>query len=372
MSQIRPNTDDFLSLFLNDIPLMDVRAPVEHQKGAFPTAINLPLLDDHQREVIGKRYKDEGQDSAVALGNELATTEVQQQRLDSWKPFVEANPQGYLFCFRGGMRSHITQQWLTDSGLPYPLITGGYKALRRFLIDELESSVEQSSLIILSGKTGTGKTRLIHQINDSIDLEGLANHRGSSFGRRQGGQPTQIDFENRLSIAFLKHRHHKPGRPALLEDESKLIGRCSLSQELKDKMQASPIILLEEPIDKRVDIGVQEYVLDNLQEAQQHFGEEAGFEQFAEGLRGSIYRIRRRLGGERYQALNNILENALKAHQDQGEVDGYRPLIEQLLVNYYDPMYEYQLGNKKGEVIFRGDQQAIIEAYPELAARFSA
>ncbi|MGI9277479.1 MAG: tRNA 2-selenouridine(34) synthase MnmH [Endozoicomonas sp.] len=368
MSQKRADTEDYLSLFLNDIPLMDVRAPVEYAKGAFPSACNRPILNDEQREVIGTCYKQEGNEAAVELGYKLATDEIRQQRLGSWQQFVSHHPEGYLYCFRGGQRSHITQQWLAESGHSYPLIKGGYKALRRFLIDELAESIEQCRFIILSGKTGTGKTRLIHQLNRSADLEGMANHRGSSFGRRQGGQPTQIDFENRLSIALLKHRHRHNDHPTLLEDESKLIGRCSLPQELRDKMQQSPIILLEEPIDHRIEIGLQEYVTDNLADFQQAYGEDAGFEQFAEGLNGSLYRIRRRLGGERYQALSSILENAIKEHCQNNCIDGYRELIRHLLENYYDPMYEYQLEQKKGSVIFRGDRHAIVDAYGSLTA----
>ncbi|WP_062263041.1 tRNA 2-selenouridine(34) synthase MnmH [Endozoicomonas arenosclerae] len=367
MTQQRPDTDDYLSLFLNDTPLMDVRAPVEFSKGSFPLASNLPILDDHQREVIGTEYKQQGQDSAVSLGYELATDEVRAQRVACWQQFVQQHPEGYLFCFRGGQRSHITQSWLTDSGHPYPLIKGGYKALRRFLIDELEKSVEECRFIILSGKTGTGKTRLIHDIKDSVDLEGLANHRGSSFGRRYGGQPTQIDFENRLSIAMLKHRHFKAGRPVLLEDESKLIGRCSLSQAFRDKMQQSPIILLEESIEERVEIGLQEYVSDNLSDFQNVYGEEEGFDHFSQGLTDSLHRIRRRLGGVRYQELGDILSAALDQHKNQGSIEGYRPLIEHLLVGYYDPMYEYQLEQKQGRILFKGNREAIRARYPELA-----
>ncbi|WP_020581323.1 tRNA 2-selenouridine(34) synthase MnmH [Endozoicomonas elysicola] len=365
----RTNTEDYLSIFLQDIPLMDVRAPVEFSKGSFPAATNEPILDDRQRELIGTCYKREGPDAAVELGLQLATEDVRAQRLDSWQSFVKEHPEGYLFCFRGGQRSHITQQWLKESGYPYPLIKGGYKALRRFLIDELERSIEEIPFIILSGKTGTGKTYLIQQLPYSIDLEGLANHRGSSFGRRYGGQPSQIDFENRLSIALLKHRHKHPGMPLLLEDESKLIGRCSLPQEMRDKMQQSPLILLEETMEERVKIGLKEYVTDNLAEFIAAYGEQQGFEQFSEGLSGSLYRIRRRLGGERYQQLTDILEKAIQQHKTDGVIEGYSPLISDLLSNYYDPMYDYQLEQKEGEIIFRGDRKKIQESYSTLLCK---
>ncbi|WP_448216558.1 tRNA 2-selenouridine(34) synthase MnmH [Endozoicomonas sp. 2B-B] len=366
MTQQRPDTHDYLALFLNDVPLMDVRAPVEFNKGSFPLATSLPILDDYQREVIGTEYRQRGQDAAVALGYQLATDDVRDERVTHWQQFVQKHPEGYLFCFRGGQRSHITQSWLAESGSPYPLIKGGYKALRRFLIDELEKSVEDIPFMILSGKTGTGKTRLIYDIEDSIDLEDLANHRGSSFGRRYGGQPTQIDFENRLSIAMLKHRHFKPGRALLLEDESKLIGRCSLSRVFSNKMQKSSIILLEASIEERVEIGLQEYVSNNLAEYQTVYGKEEGFARFSEELTDSLCRIRRRLGGARYQELGELLSSALQQHEVHGVIDGYRPLIEQLLVGYYDPMYEYQLEQKQERILFRGNRDEIRNNYPEL------
>lgn len=346
--------------------MMDVRAPVEYSKGSFSHTTNIPILDDQQREVIGTCYKEQGSDAAVELGYQLATDDIRNARLQDWQSFVNNHPTGFLFCFRGGQRSHIAQAWLKEAGYPYPLIKGGYKAMRRYLIDELEQSINVCSLVILSGKTGTGKTRLIHQINGSVDLEGLANHRGSSFGRRQGGQPSQIDFENRLSVDLLKHRHFNGERPALLEDESKLIGRCSLPQELRNKMQKAPLILLEESIEERVEVGLKEYVTDNLTDFVSIYGEEEGFKQFKEGLSDSLYRIRRRLGSERYQQLSNILFSALNTHQSTGSIEGYRELIAELLTSYYDPMYNYQLQQKEGNVIFKGNRQAILEAYPKL------
>jgi len=368
----RANTEDYLAIFLHDIPLMDVRAPVEFARGSFPSAINAPILDDRQRELIGTCYKNVGADAAVALGHQLATDNIRAQRLDSWQQFTTRHPQGFLFCFRGGQRSHITQQWLKDAGCPYPLVKGGYKALRRFLLDELERAIEDVPFIILSGKTGTGKTQLIKQLPYSIDLEGLANHRGSSFGRRYGGQPAQIDFENRLAIALLRHRHQNPGMPVLLEDESKLIGRCSLPQSMRDKMQMSSLILLEQSMDERIVIGLKEYVTDNLAEFVTAYGEQKGFTHFAEGLAGSLYRIRRRLGGQRYQQLNDMLHNAIEQHQSAGKTDGYGQLIGELLSSYYDPMYDYQLAQKSAEIIFRGDSQAIVAQYDMLLNEIKA
>ncbi|MCP4233635.1 MAG: tRNA 2-selenouridine(34) synthase MnmH, partial [Aestuariibacter sp.] len=202
---MRPDSDDYSNIFLNDIPLLDVRAPVEFCNGAFPKAVNAPLLDDEQREQIGIRYKDAGQEEAIRLGLKLATAEIRQQRLESWLKFCRSNQQGYLYCFRGGLRSRTTQQWMHEHGIDYPLIKGGYKAMRRFLLDELEHSAAQVPLVIVSGLTGCGKTRVLKQISRHIDFEGIANHRGSAFGRDSRDlQPGVIDWENQVSIEFLK------------------------------------------------------------------------------------------------------------------------------------------------------------------------
>ena len=172
---MRPDTDNYFELFINDIPLMDVRAPVEFDKGAFPSAANIPLLDDSQRQQIGIRYKNAGEQEAVELGLQLATPEIRAQRIKDWKEFCRQNPQGYLYCFRGGLRSRTAQSWIREQGIEFPLIKGGYKAMRRYLIDELETSIDTVPIVIVSGLTGSGKTRvLVHRIAWLIDVEGLS------------------------------------------------------------------------------------------------------------------------------------------------------------------------------------------------------
>ncbi len=171
----RPDTDDYLNLFLNDVPLMDVRAPVEFAKGSFPSAENAPpLMNDEERHRVGICYKEKGQDKAIELGgHQLVSGDIKAQRIEAWKRFVARHPEGgYLFCFRGGgLRSRLTQQWIRDSGIDYPLVKGGYKALRRFLIDSLEAQIESGQFRILSGRTGTGKTRVLMQLPNPVDLE---------------------------------------------------------------------------------------------------------------------------------------------------------------------------------------------------------
>ncbi len=368
---IRPNTDDFLALFLNDIPMMDVRAPIEYSKGAFPNTVNEPLMNDEERHLVGIRYKKKGQDSAIELGNELVCGETKTQRIARWLAFTEQNPEGYLYCFRGGLRSRTTQQWISDAGVNYPLITGGYKAMRRFLIDELEASVKALNFRVISGRTGTGKTRVLKLTPNFIDLEGLANHRGSSFGRQLTPQPGQIDFENSLSIELLKSRHLRSGS-VYIEDESRLIGRSAIPQAFRDVSSVSEIVVLEAPLDERMDIVLQDYVIDMTQAYQSDAGDEAGFTLFSEYLLSSLSRISKRLGGEQTKRLEDIMQSALATQKVAGNLDAkslepHKEWIQILLSDYYDPMYDYQLSKKAERIIFKGNQNSILEWVKETA-----
>jgi tRNA 2-selenouridine synthase len=219
--QIIPSAE-FAKLFLEARPLIDVRAPIEFTKGAFPSATNLPLMKDSEREKVGTCYKLQGQASAIELGHSLVKGAIKEQRVEAWVGAIKTNPNSYLYCFRGGLRSQLSQQWIREAGADIPYIQGGYKALRTLLIQTLESSTALSSMLILSGRTGSGKTDFLQLRDEAVDLERLANHRGSSFGKNLDPQPSQINFENQLAIAMLQHQT-KQHRHLLLEDESFLI-----------------------------------------------------------------------------------------------------------------------------------------------------
>ena len=338
----RPDAEDFTRLFLADTPMMDTRAPLEFSKGAFPHTVSLPLMTDDERAQVGTCYKQRGQDAALTLGHQLVCGETKQQRLEQWLAFARAHPNGYLYCFRGGLRSQIVQQWLKEAGCEYPRITGGYKAMRRFLIDSQEQIINDSQFCLVAGHTGCAKTDLLNTLDNSIDLEGLAHHRGSSFGKRPGGQPAPIDFENRLAIALLRQHHARPTQRILLEDESKLIGRCALPLQLRERMAAAPIVVVTASLAQRVEHSFRNYILYKLQEWQQALGVEAGFVAFSEDLSDSLSRTQKRLGGALYQSIDQLLQQALLAHQ-QGDNSLHRAWIERMLSEYYDPMYEYQI-----------------------------
>ncbi len=356
---MRSDTDNYQRLFLQDIPLIDTRAPVEFVRGAFEHAVNLPIMTDAERHQVGIRYKEAGQEAAIALGRELVGPALQAERTRLWVEFARQHPEGYLYCFRGGLRSRITQDWMARAGVHYPYIKGGYKAMRRFLLGVAARLGGGMPLILVSGRTGTGKTRLLGRIRRSLDLEGLANHRGSSFGTMAESQPTPINFENRVAVRLLKLARGDECSPVFVEGEGRLVGSLTVPDPLWTNMQRSPALVLEADMEQRVDIGISDYVVDLLDRVRLLEPGEAGFERFAERHRQSLYRIRRRLGLESYDEAQAMLEAALAAHRDHDDLEGYRPFIRLLLERYYDPMYDYQLSRRQGVVLARGDADVL-------------
>jgi tRNA 2-selenouridine synthase len=358
MMSHRPDTDDYRQLFLADTPMMDMRAPSEFTHGAFPSAHSLPLMTDDERAQVGTCYKQHGQEAAIKLGHHLVSGELKAARLARWTEFARAHPQGYLYCFRGGLRSATVQQWLRDEGIDYPLVKGGYKAMRRFLLEELERSVTRAQLVLISGKTGTGKTRAITRLQRSVDLEGLANHRGSTFGQLPQPQPSQIDFENALSVAMLKLLAAGQTR-IYLEDEGHLIGRLYLPDVLARKMKAAPMAVVEQSLAERVDVVIEDYVVDLGRRYDALYGRE-GPARHSEKLQHDLGRIRKRLGGERFAQVSGLMTDAFAEQARNGNLALHREWIVCLLEQYYDPMYEYQLAQRGGEQLFRGNRDAVV------------
>ena len=355
----RLDSSTFEQLFLEDRPLIDTRAPIEFQRGSFPSAVNIPLMTDDEREQVGICYKEQGEQAAVALGHELVSDTTKEERIAAWIEQVKRQENAALFCFRGGLRSQTVQSWLATSGYQVPVVNGGYKALRSYLLASLEECVSQLNLIVIGGRTGVAKTALLNQAYDTlscpvVDLEGLAHHRGSAFGKRAESQPTQINFENHIAIELLKLRacgHQQ----MIMEDESRLIGRCALPLTLQEKLREAPLVILEASLEDRVHHSWENYILSNYREQVTLCNsDEFAFTAFADSLKLSLGNIRKRLGGARHQELAKVLEAALLAHQ-HGDPEPHKQWIEVLLRDYYDPMYDYQLKSKQRHVVFRGN-----------------
>ena len=348
--------DNFSEILRSNTPLLDVRAPIEYIEGSFPNAYNFPLMSDSERHQIGIRYKEHGQKSAISLGHELVSGKTKAQRIDQWSKFVKKYPKGALYCFRGGLRSKISQEWIYEhSGVSYPRIKGGYKALRAFLIDEMQRISSKVNFLVIGGQTGCGKTILLNKFDNSLDLEGFANHRGSAFGNNVTPQPKQIDFENRLITNLIKKESFNY---LLIEDEGNNIGTIYVPESIKEKARESKIVILRALLEERIEISLQAYVIDMTK----HFivrDPVNGFEQFSSYWLNSLSKIQKRLGGVRYQSLLKHLNLALNKYKNNSDSSGFLPLIESLLVDYYDPMYDFQISNKKHRVIYEGNFEEV-------------
>lgn len=358
-----PVIEDLRELFLHDRPMLDTRAPIEFNEGAFPCSTNLPLMDDADREAIGKRYKQQGQDAAIELGLQRVSDEVKAARVAAWADFARQHPDGVLYCFRGGLRSRISQQWLYEhTGIRYPRIQGGYKAMRRFLLEQLETLPENFRPVVLSGRTGSGKTRFLHTFERKIDLEALANHRGSAFGTQPTPQPSQISFENNLAIQLLRG-FHQGDFVLLFEDESRKIGSLHLPEHFFACLQQAPVVLIQVSDEERVEISYQEYVVDTSAAfTRLHGGDEvSGFEAFSTYLLGSLDKIQRRLGGVRYQQAREMMQAALAEQSVSGRTEAHYAWVRFILLDYYDPMYDYQIGKKQARVVFSGSPPEVRE-----------
>jgi len=356
-----PQRDDYQNILLNDTPLLDVRAPVEFKQGAFPRARNIPLINDDERHDIGIRYKNKGQAQAIELGHELVSGKTKEDRVTNWVNFTKENPNGVLYCFRGGMRSKITQQWIYDNtGIVYPRVKGGYKSMRRYLLEQLDNAAREINAVVLSGRTGVGKTQLLQSIIAKIDLEEIFHHRGSAFGHHATPQPSQIDIENDLAIRILKLQNE--GLNTLVfEDECTSIGSRRIPDSLITNLKQSSIIVLDAPLGERIEIIYDEYITQALSEYQQELGDSAGFEAWSDNLFASLAKIQRRLGGQHYKSINSIMDYAVNNHRQSGNPVDHKAWIHDLLVGYYDPMYDYQLSRKSDRVVFRGDRQAVLQ-----------
>jgi tRNA 2-selenouridine synthase len=348
----------FHSLFVSDTPLLDVRAEIEFSRGSFPTSTNIPLLNDEQRRLVGIDYKDNGHESAVTLGHQLIGPGARQELLERWLDYTSQHESAVLYCYRGGQRSQFTQQWLADAGASIARVEGGFKALRTYLLEVLETVADNTQFVIAAGKTGSGKTHLINALPYRVDLEGRANHRGSAFGPRTSPQPTQIDFENALAIDFLKLPLERLNS-VVLEDESHSIGSVHLPRSLYRKMSEAPLAIIEASLSDRVATIFDDYILSNYRDYVA-LDRENATALFSQSLLANLSKIQRRLGGQLYSEIEAVMLQALEAQFNASDSSGHRVWIDLLLRKYYDPMYDYQLNKKHHRIMFRGDSDEFL------------
>jgi tRNA 2-selenouridine synthase len=201
----------------------------------------------------------------------------------------------------------------------------------------------------------------LKQTRHHIDLEGLANHRGSAFGGDAlDSQPSVIDWENRVSIELLKHRQAFPGRALLVEDEGRRIGRIGVPNCLYELMLKAPRAILTVDTETRIRLISEDYILHSWPQFQRAHGAAAETE-FSRRVLDNLTRIQKRLGGERYQQVRSSFEAGLHHFFASGDASAFNPGIRILLEQYYDPMYLYQIERKKPEILFEGPEDELLQ-----------
>ncbi len=248
-------TKNFLHHFKEskDALLIDVRSPAEFEESHIKDAINLYSLDNNQRAEVGTLYK-RSPFRAKMLGASLISANISrylQNELKELTPKTEV----FIYCSRGGQRSGAFATILSAIGFRVYKLKGGYKSYRNYVVNYLES-FEYSSFVVLDGLTGSGKSKIIKELENAIDLEALANHYGSSFGGVNGSQPSQKQFQNSL---FDELERIKKYDITFLEGESKKVGKLHIPSHLYKKMLNSPHIWIESPLEERAKRVVQDY-----------------------------------------------------------------------------------------------------------------
>ncbi|MFT5964326.1 MAG: tRNA 2-selenouridine synthase [Flavobacterium sp.] len=299
---------DFYFGNLKHIPLIDVRSPGEFAAGHIPNAINLELFTDEERVVVGTAYKKESKERAFEIG--FAYVKPKLNDFITKSAAIAPEKEVAIHCWRGGMRSNAFADHLIENGFEKVyVIEKGYKTFRNYVLQFFEQPYH---LKVLGGYTGTGKTEILHSLKKKgqqvIDLERLANHRGSAFGGIDlPPQPTTEQFENNL-FSELQNLNHN--LPIWIEDESRLIGNIAIPGAFYTKMVEMPVYFLDVPLEDRTNHLVITYA------SLSH-----------DKLADAISRITKRLG----------YDNA-KFAQEALEKRNYHKVVEITLI-YYDKYY---------------------------------
>ena len=299
---------EFFQLRNNHV-VLDVRSPSEYAHAHILGAISFPLFSDEERKVVGTAYKQESREQAIKLGLDYFGVKMRSVVEAAEELVVDGNKRVVVHCWRGGMRSAAIA-WLLDLyGFDVSLIVGGYKSYRRWANNQFE---QPYPFYILSGYTGSGKTLVLEELKkrayEAIDLEGLAKHRGSSFGGMEEPQPSQEMFENLLAESLAELR--TDDNAVWVEDESQRIGNLNIPPKLWQTMRSSPIFLLDVPFEERLKHIVEEYGVIDKDE-----------------LINATIRIQKRLGGLETKTCIVHLQNG-------NIIDGFR-----ILLKYYDKHY---------------------------------
>jgi tRNA 2-selenouridine synthase len=306
-------------------PLIDVRTPAEFAEDHLPGAVNHPVLDDQERVLVGTLNRQSGSFQANVKGAALVAANIAAMLAGPLAGMPrEWNP--LLYCWRGGSRSWSLATVLARIGWRVALLDGGYRSYRQRVVGDIDQLAATLSFRVVAGPTGSGKTRVLQLAagrgGQVLDLEALANHRGSVLGSvPDSPQPSQKAFDSRL---WHELRGFDPSRPVLVESESRKIGQLHLPGSLITRMRTSPCVKLEAEVAVRVRLLRNQYP--HLEE------DRAGFKERLERLL-PLYQDRR--------------VSEWRALADSGEWDR---LVERLLREHYDPAYQRSMLRNYGRI----------------------
>lgn len=331
---------------------LDVRSEGEFEKAHFDNTVNISILSDIHRHEVGLVYKNEGSEAAKALGHKLVSGAYKERMIRRWCESVNSQ-SALVFCWRGGLRSRIAQDWMSQHGSEVIRVESGYKGLRH---EALKAIDNPAPFVVLSGMTGSGKTRLGHRLRHFVDLEALAHHRGSAFGSYFGErQPRQATFENKLAQAL-----YLASDNFVLEDESPNIGRCHVPDSFYARMASAPMVMIETPPRVRALEIFKEYIQAPCVGGMPLSELEANFAK-------NVERIRNKLGGLECDNIKTLLNRSFQFDAlDAGNTDAYLDWIERLLSHYYDKLYIHSLSLKSRKTLFKGAWQDCLDFLTQL------
>lgn len=291
---------------------IDVRSPKEFSEETIPGAINIPIFDNKERELIGTLYKNNSIEEAKKTGIDIASKKL-PYIYEEVSKLNKGHNHIYMFCSRGGFRSSSLTPFFQALNTSVIKLHGGYKGYRAFIREDLQVVSKDLQLVVLYGNTGTGKTHILDRLREKgmnvLDLEGCANHRGSILGSVGLGEPNSQKMFESLVYEELKNRD---SNLVFTEGESKRIGKSLIPDFIFDKMNKGISLKIISPMEKRIEIILNDYVNGTDNE-----------------LIEVLNHMRNRLGNEKIDAYINLVK----------EKD-YPPVIKELFINYYDPLYE--------------------------------
>ncbi|MBW3004509.1 tRNA 2-selenouridine(34) synthase MnmH [Candidatus Woesearchaeota archaeon] len=325
------------ALKLKDKVVIDTRSPVEFEKDRVPGAVNIPILENEERKVVGTLYKD-NPDEAIKLGYEYYNKKLPHM-VEAFKK-LDKDKKIIIYCWRGGMRSQTITKLVSDLGFNAFLLDGGYRSYRRYIRAQLEKYEPPFTFIVLYGLAGSGKTELIKQLTPSIDLEGLAQHRSSNFGAIGLEPREQKLFE---SLLFKRLKELEGEKAVFIEGESHKVGRVFIPNSIFKAMKRGIAVRVDCSIENRAKQIVKDYF-----------------------THGEDDKIRKIIVYLKPHLTKKVVENLLKLMDEKN----YEEVSKILLQDYYDSKYEHQISQANcSYTVCNDDMQECIKELKKIAGQ---